>query len=172
MIKTDELKDFLTAFSGSIENEQLELYKKIIENSEMKSFNGANEFFYAVLYPWEKFISGFLKTKLKASDEVVFIYKNSQYIDRNFAELFRKFEGLACSADKSRTIVKAILNFYTTGEKIDFDYEGEYTYHLPETIFKNHDDIILFYRGLRNLMSGNSLVYLESLKKLIDNNKA
>ena len=172
MIKTDELKDFLTAFSGSIENEQLELYKKIIENSEMKSFNGANEFFYAVLYPWEKFISGFLKTKLKASDEVVFIYKNSQYIDRNFAELFRKFEGLACSADKSRTIVKAILNFYTTGEKINFDYDGEYTYHLPEKIFKNHDDIIMFYRGLKNLMSGNSLVYLESLKKLIDNNKA
>jgi len=124
-------------------------------------------FFYAVLYPWEKFIGGFLKYELKANGDVEFIFKHSQYIDRHFCNLFRDKEGGACCADKSRTIVNKLLEFYATGKKIEFDYEAEYTYHLPKNIFKNHDGIIEFYVGLKNLLYGSPQKYLEALRKVL-----
>lgn len=164
-IDTNKLGDFLNTLSDSIDKEKVELYKKIIESSEIASFDGPDEFFYAVLYPFENFISGFLHTELKtANRDVIFIYKNSQYIDRSFAQLFIKHEGSACSSDKSRTIVNRLVQFYQTGTKIEFNYDAEYTYHYPKTIFKTHDHIVLFYEGLKDLQYGDNRKYFEAMK--------
>ena len=166
-MKTEEIKDFLNAISDSIESENVELFKKIIDSSEIKSYDNPEEFFYAVLYPWDKFISGFLKSVVKANTDVEFIFKNSNYIDRHFCKLFEKYEGSACSADKSQTIVNRLLEYYMTGNKIDFDYEAKYTYHLPKKIFKSHDHIISFYEGLKLLLYGDPQKYLEALKLVL-----
>ena len=166
-MKTDTLKDFLNTMSDSIDKEKVELFEKIMDSSRREEFEGPDEFFYAILYPWEKFISGYLKSALKANSDVEFIFKNSQYIDRHFANLFVKYEGMACSSDKSRTIVKRLLEFYTTGNPIEFDYTAEYTFHLPKVIFKNHDDIVDFYTGLKSLLYGHPEKYLSTLQKVI-----
>ena len=166
-IDKDKLGNFLNTLSDSIDKEKVELYKKIIESSEIASFDGPDEFFYAVLYPFEKFISGFLHTELEgANRDVIFIYKNSQYIDRSFAQLFQKYEGHACSSDKSRTIVNRLVQFYQTGKKIEFDYDAEYTYHYPKKIFKTHDHIVLFYEGLKSLQYGDNRKYFEAIKTI------
>lgn len=164
-MKTETIKDFLTTLSDSIENDNQELYKKIIDSSEIKSFNNPDEFFYAVLYPWKKFISGFLKSSLNANKDVEFIFTNSQYLDRHFATLFIQYEGTAYSSDKSGHIVNQLLKYYATGERIEFDYDGKYTYHLPDKIFKNHEQIVKFYEGLKSLLYGNPMKYLEALKE-------
>jgi hypothetical protein len=166
-MKTEAIKDFLNTMSDSIENDKIELFKKVIDSSDIKHYSNPDEFFYAVLYPWDKFISGFLKSTLKANRDVEFLFKHSQYIDRHFYNLFGKYEGSACSADKSRTIVNRLLKFYATGEKIEFDYEGEYTYHLPKKIFKSHDHIVNFYEGLKSLLYGNPQKYIEALKVVL-----
>lgn len=166
-METEAIKDFLNVMHDSIENKNIELYHKIIDSSEIKRFDNPEEFFYAVLYPWEKFVGGFLKSSLKANRDVEFIFKHSQYIDRHFCNLFREKEGSACCADKSRTIVNRLLEFYTTGKKIDFNYDAEYTYHLPKKIFKNHDQIVEFYEGLKNFLYGNPQKYLEALKVVL-----
>lgn len=165
-MKTEDMKDFLEVMDGVIEKEKIELFKKIIDSSEIKNYSNPREFFYAVLYQWDKFISGFLKSTLNANKDVVFIYKNSRYIDRHFQELFQKYEGSACSADKSRTIVNRLLKFYSTGSPIDFCYDGEYTYHLPKKIFKNHGQIISFYEGLKALLYGRPQKYIEVLSAI------
>ena len=166
-MKTDAIKGFLDSMADSIEKDKIELFKKIIDSSEIKHYSNPNEFFYAILYPWDNFISGFLKSTLNANRDVEFIFKHSQYIDRHFYNLFDKYEGSACSADKSRTILNRLLEFYATGKKIDFDYDGEYTYHLPKKIFKSHDHIVEFYEGLKSLFFGNPQKYLEVLKVVL-----
>lgn len=166
-MKTEAIKDFLNSMADSIEKEKIELFEKIIDSSEIKQYENPNEFFYAVLYPWEKFISGFLKSTLNANRDVEFIWKHSEFIDRHFRNLFEKYEGSACCADKSRTIVKRLLKYYDNGEKIEFDYEAEYTYHLPKKIFKSHDHIVQFYEGLKSLLYGRPEKYIEALKVVL-----
>jgi len=166
-LKKEAIKDFLNTMSDSIEKDTIQLFEKIIDSSEIKHYSNPEEFFYAVLYPWDKFISGFLKSVLKANKDVEFIFKHSQYIDRHFYNLFGIYEGSAYSADKSRTIVNRLLEFYATGKKIDFDYDVEYTYHLPKKIFKSHDHIVDFYEGLKSLLYGSPQKYMGALKAML-----
>ncbi len=163
----DALKSFLNSLSEILDQEKIELFNKIIDSSKIEEFNDPEEFFLGVLYPWEKFISGLLKTSFGDNSDVEFIYRNSQFIDHHFNNLFSKYEGMACCSDKSRMIVKRLVDFYISGEKIEFDYDAEYTFHLPKKIFKNHDDIVGFYEGLRGLNYGNPTKYLEELKKVL-----
>ena len=163
-MNTEILKDFLTSMSDSIEKEKIELFRKIIDSSEIKQYENPTEFFYAVLYPWDKFISGFLKSTVKSNPDVEFIWKNSEYINRHFRNLFEKYEGSACCADKSKNIVNSLLKYYNSGEKIEFNYASKYTYHLPKKIFKSQDHIVLFYEGLKSLLYGRPDKYIEALK--------
>lgn len=162
-MKAEALKDFLNSLSDGIEKDNIELFRKIIDSSEIKDFSNPEEFFFAVQYPWENFISGFLST-ITENQHVKMIFKNYHFIDRHLCALFEKHEGSACSADKSRTIINRLLNFYSTGKIIEFNYEVEYTYHLPKKILTNHKDIINFCEGLRNLLHGKPDKYIEALK--------
>lgn len=166
-MKTEKIKDFLNSLSDSIEKEKIELFEKIIDSSQIKEYDTPDEFYYAILYPWNNFLKGFLKSTIKANKDVEFIFMNSKYIDRHFCNLFEKYEGSACCADKSRTIINSLLKYYSDGEKIVFNYDSEYTYHLPKKIFKSHDHIIQFYEGLKNLLYGNPQYYLEALKLIL-----
>ena len=166
-MKTEQIKGFLSSMMDVIGAKNIELYNKIIDSGEIPRFDGPREFFFAVLYPWDNFIEGFVKSEISPNPDVVFIYRNSEFIDRHFCSLFEKIEGSAYSADKSRTIVKSLLDFYLNGNRIEFNYEGECTYHLPKKIFKDHDSIVSFYQGLKGLMYGRSVSYLQSLKELL-----
>lgn len=166
-MKTEEIKTFLNSMINSIDRDNVELFEKIIDSSKIKDFENPNEFFYAVLYPWEKFVSGFLKSNISSNRDIEFIWKHSEFIDRHFRNLFEKYEGSACCSDKSRTIVNGLLSYYTSGELIEFDYSTEFTYHLPERIFKSHDHIISLYEGLRSLLYGHPERYIKALKLVL-----
>jgi hypothetical protein len=158
----ESLKEFMLSMSDSISEEKKQLFLRVIENSGIDNFNNPEEFYFAIIYPFENFTSGYLKSIFKSNEDVEFIFKNYCFIERHFCKIFEKFEGAAYCADKSRTIVGRILKFYETGQKIEFDYDSDYTYHLPKTIFKEHEHIILFYEGLKDLLYGSSDKYLEA----------
>lgn len=164
-MKTENIKKFLNSLSNKIDDDNIELYEKIIDSSKIEYFNNPEEFYFTILYPWEQFISGYLKTELNANEDIEFIYKNSKYIQRHFTNLFREHEGYVCCADKSKTIIEGLLNFYTNGKKIKFDYNNEYTFHLPKKIFKNHDEIIDFYKALKSFFYGNPQKFNKLSKK-------
>lgn len=107
-----------------------------------------------------------LQTNGVTNQDVVFIFQNSQFVERHFRYFIEKIDGRAYSADRSRTIIKALVATFSTGEDISFNYEQEYTYHLPEKVFRTHQDIIEFYQGVKNLFYGNPDKYLLAVKKI------
>ena len=168
-MKTKQIGNFLESMMGAIDRKEIELYKKLVDGSQIENIDDHEEFFFGVLYPFEQFVSGLIKTEIADNRDVVFLLKNQQFIERNFLKLIQQKEGFPCSADKSRTILKRLLDYYINGDEIVFDYDAEYTYHLPKKIFTTHDEIINFYTGLKGLFSGNYEKYLEGLKEILEN---
>lgn len=158
-----EIKDLLNALQESANNEQIALYKKIIESSSIPAFDGAEEFFFAVLYPFEKFVNGMIKASISKNSDVEFIYKNFKFIERLYLKIIVDEEGSACSADKSRTIVRRLVDFFENGKEIVFDYEGEYTYHLPKKVFTTHNEIVSMYQAIKRLYCGDPTDYITTL---------
>jgi len=166
-MKEDAIKNVLSAMSESIGKENVELYQKLIDGSGFKKAEGIEEFFYMLIYPHQKFLKGLIDCEISKNDSVKFIYLHHSFIEHNFVKIIQDVEGSACSADKSRTILRALCNWFIKGERIDWNYEQEYTFHLPKKVFTTHEEIVGFYKGLENLYYGNYVPYLGELKKLI-----
>ena len=173
-MEKEEIIKFIDNFTNIIESDNMDLYKNIIENSSIKKFDDVEDFDIMINYDWSNFIDSFVKINISNSEDVAFIYKNYSFIERHFVKLIEKYEGFSCCADKSRSIIKGIVNFYQSDIKIQFNYDAEYTYHLTKKIFTSHDEIIDFYQGLKFLYYGNNEKYLkaysELLKKVKENN--
>lgn len=167
------LTNFLDTFSDSIDKENVELYKKLIKNAPMLNFSldSYEEFFYAVLYPFDKFVEGLIRSEICNNDDIIFIYKNSNFIEHHFDMVIESREGGCCCADKSRTIIRSLIRHFRTDTEIVFDYGQEYTYQLPETVFTKHRDIVSFYEAIKALYYGNSIEYLKCLKEIMIDKK-
>jgi len=173
-MEKDKIKEVLNGMFDNIEKKQIELYYSLIDKKCPVNITDIEEFYFGLIYPFEEYISGLVRSEISNNRDVVFIFQNSQFIENHFVKLIETIEGSACSADKSRTILKRLFDFYKNGNKINFDYTQEYTFHLPKIVFKTHENIIEFYEGLKNLYYGNNEKYLKALlniKILIDLNK-
>ena len=169
-MKVDEssIKNVLSAMSESIGKENVELYKKLIEEKGFKKdLTDIEEFYFGLIYPFEQFLQGLIQCEISRNREVQFLILHSQFVERQFNKLFVDVEGSACSADKSRTIIRRLFLWLNEGKRIEWDYKGEYTFHLPKKIFTTHDEIVEFYKGIENLYYGNYKLYLEALKKIL-----
>lgn len=105
--------------------------------------------------------------QVTAEHRAQFIILNYNYVENNFNHLFNKIEGLACCADKSRTVTRKILHSLVTGNEIVWNYEQEYTYHLPKIIFTTHEEIMEYFEGLYSLYYGNPTQYLTAMQKIL-----
>ena len=117
---------------------------------------------YLVNYKWELALEGLIAKATTKSDSQ-WLLINARFIERHFEQQIVLNEGNVCCHDKSKTIVNSLLRHFETGEPISFNYEQEYTYHLPETIFTTHSSIINFYRGLKDLFYGKPTKYITCL---------
>jgi len=90
-----------------------------------------------------------------------FAVKNYRMTERNFCSLFKSIEGSACSADKSRTVMHGLIRFLRTGEEIKFNYDGEYTFHLPKKVFKTHEQIHDFFVALMRIQMGYPVEFIK-----------
>lgn len=164
-MENKDIATFLDSMIGNIEQSNIDMFKSILETNEIPNIQNHEDFYYAVVYPFDKFLNAFIKTKIADNNDVVFIMKNLRYIGSNFAKIIVQKEGLSCNTDKSRTIVSSLLNWFKKNQEIDFDYNQEYTYHLPKIVFNRHNEIIEFYEALKALRYGNKEKYLEVIKK-------
>lgn len=157
-----DIKDFLEKFSYSIEQENLSLYKRIMEESCLGGkFDDFESFYLSVIYPFENFINSFVKSEISDSPDVMFLMRHSQFVEGHFRTIIEHREGLSCCADKSRTIMRGLIRFYAEGIRIAFDYNGKYTFHLPKEVFTSHDEIVEFYSSLKMLYYGNGDTYVK-----------
>ncbi|MDH4275844.1 MAG: hypothetical protein OEW08_12480, partial [Gammaproteobacteria bacterium] len=168
----DAIKHVLESMLDAFADNSREAYCAVAENSTVAKAltfakKGDYESFYLTLcYPIDLAIDGLL-AEVTASDEAKFLFKYSEFVERHYRRLIELCEGSACCADKSRTIMRALLSFYVTGEKIQFNLDQTFTYHLPQTIFTTHEEIVAFFRGLHLLHYGRPETYLQCMISIL-----
>ncbi len=167
------LKSLFTGLANMAQAEEAESYETykynqaFVQAASYAKDNNFEAFDYLFLHEIEKPINGLLES-ICESDDFTFLMLHGHDIEVHFAHFIKQFEGTACNADKSRTIIRSLLKHFRTGDDIKFNYDAEFTYHLPNTIFKTHDDIIEFYKGLRKLIiTGNPDAYLLALQVIM-----
>jgi hypothetical protein len=125
------------------------------------------EDFSFITFDLDEIKEGSLHLSGVSNQDAIFLFMNENLVTCHFNKLIVQQEGSACSADKRRPILRALARFYLTGDKIKWNYEAEYTYHLPKVVFTGHDDIIALYEGLRSFFYGNPEKYLKALQHII-----
>lgn len=166
-INDDSIKNVLELLSDSIGKENVEIYKKIIEERGFKNITNTEEFYFGLIYPYEKFLKGLIQTEISRKERIKFLLLHSKFIENQFNKIIVDVEGSACSSDKSRTIMKRLYLWFNEDIRIYWDYDGEYTFHLPKKVFTTHDDVVSFYESIENLYYGNYKKYLIELKKIM-----
>lgn len=162
-VTKEAIKSVIEGMVDMIDSENAELYKSLIDKASYMDLSTADGFYFSLIHPYDKFLSGLIRSEISTNDDVGFILKQSHFIEHQFRGLIEDAEGSPCRADKTGTIVERLLRFYKNGKRIEFDYNQKYTYHLPERIFKTHESIVEFYEAIRGLYYGNPKKYLEAL---------
>ena len=161
------IKSVIEAMFANVLEENTQVYKHVKDNENIKEAvstvkDGDPEgFFYSLIYPLDNFIEGLLSHEIGANDKLQFLFMESQFIDIHFKHIIQVKEDWPCSADKSRSIIKRLAKWLLTGERIEFDYNADVTYHLPKTVFTTHEDIEEFFMALYRLCYGNSRDFVE-----------
>lgn len=167
MSQTDSIKSVLSAMHDVIGKENAELYERLADENIKVDINDHESFFYQIIYPFHRYVSGLISTLISTDNNVEFILTHSDYLENAFRHWIVRAEGSACCADKSRTIMRRLLDFYRDGTKIVFDYDAEYTYHLPKKLFREHQEIVLFYEALQHMYYGDPKRYLTQMMLII-----
>lgn len=165
---TDQnIKEVFSGLLSSFEKEEKELFEKLSEGINLERINDGEDFDLLLHYQFKKFLKGFIKVKFGDNNMIHFLLMNHQFVESHFLKWIIQKEGSACSSDKSRTIMSSIFKSKQTDGKIKWDYDAEYTYHLPKKVFKTHEEIISFFESLYHLFYGNPDKYLNHLQKYL-----
>lgn len=112
-------------------------------------------FYFAWQYPVSRVIDGLLATEFPGkSQDIRFLFRESQFVEGHIRGLIEKFEGGACAADKTRTVMRTILRYLKTGKEIGYDYGQEYTFHLPQRVLTDHQTTLDYFKALQSLCYG------------------
>ena len=167
-IMDEKINKVLSALSDEIGRENVELYRKLTDKIDLSKIKTADDFYYAFHYPHKQFLEGLIQEEISSSANVAFLIMHHDFLEKHFGFWIKKIEGACCYADKTSTILYALLCFFKEDKKIEFNYGQDYTYNLPKKIFKNQEDILNFYTGLMKLLHGNPNLYLLQVQKLIE----
>lgn len=138
----------------------------IIEARKAAEEHDIDGFFFALPYPVSNLINGVIESTFPGNSDAQFLMANSRFLENHLDRIFSRFEGGACSHDKTRTVLQALLHHFVTKEPIKFNYDQEYTYGLPKIVLKDHDSIIEFFKGLEFLHYGIPDRYLKALQEI------
>lgn len=161
----EDIQSIFESLQTNHDAESVALYQSIIEAVEIDSFDEPRDF-SLISSKWDSFVNGLLTVTIGDSEDLKFLYSQYDFVEGYFKKIFEMFEGAACSADKSRTVIQALTVHYQTGEVISFNYQQRYTYHLPEKILKTHEQIVRTYRAIRCLYYRNPFKFFRVLADL------
>lgn len=121
---------------------------KALENANLEVFR------LEAVRPFERITEALAAEAAPGNRKASFLATQSAFVARHFREQIEKFEDSACCADKTRTITRALFRHLKDGTPIHFNYDQEYTYHLPERIFREEKEIVEFFDALYGLYWG------------------
>lgn len=125
-----------------------------------------DRFYLALLYPLTQVVRGLVNEQVGRCQEAEFLLMQRDFVSSHIRKLIEQHEGWPCSADKVRTIMRAALSFYIDQKQIEFNYQGEYVFHLPTKILNDQASILGFVNGLKHLYYGDPEPYLQQLLRI------
>lgn len=166
------MKDVLDALLRGVANENAQSHAAVAEHPLIQTVTAAVQsedvdgFYFGLIFPLSEMIDGLLTKELPQSHEARFLFKHARFVETQFQKLFEKYEGSACCADKSRTVLRHLLVFFKTAVPVSFDYTQQYTYHLPKRVFITHEEIVSFFDAIYRLYYGNIDPFLTHIADL------
>ena len=124
------------------------------------------KFHEAIVMKSDDILEGIVEHVFGENYEIAFLIKQYDFLYHHLEKLFTKFEGHACCVDKTRTVLACLLLNKAKGKRIEFDYDGEWTYHLPKKILTSHEEVIKFFDAMINLYYGSHEKYLALLLEI------
>ncbi len=122
----------------------------------------------SVSFPLEGAVNGMLKDSLPgASGKALFLFQHADFVEHHAQWLITREEGHACCADKSRTVLRALARYLVMGEKAQFDFTQEHTYHLPKRVLHTQAQLVAFFNAVYRLYYGNPEAYLKFLATVV-----
>lgn len=168
------ISEVIQALLGESDRDAEAMYDCVRDNAAFKPVVDAvdsssiESVFFSYFYPVEQLMLGLVRhANAFDSHKAQWLLSNYTFVESNFAKLFEQIEGSACHADKSRTVVNALFRYYMHDKPISFNYEGEYTNHLPTTIFRTQDEILTFFKALNELYYGNFTTYVKAIANYV-----
>jgi hypothetical protein len=119
-----------------------------------------DRFFYALPYPLERTVDGLLRTVAPQNPQARFLLAHFSFLNSHFQKVLQRREGVQCSADKSRNILRQLLQHLLTGKPIRFDPEEPYSFNQPRSVFTTQTEILDFFEALYALYYGEPERYL------------
>lgn len=174
-----DIQSTLSALMGAIDAESVALFHRIFEGQDLKdveqALKTARPDIFDILfnYPVRRVTNGLVQAFLGQNRDLAFLYEKADFVEMHLKRRFDHIEGMPCCADKSRTVLRALARHFAdeTGRPIQFNYEQEITYYLPEKILRTHDEIIAFFDALKGLYYGRFEPYVALCAKQEENAK-
>lgn len=108
----------------------------------------------ALGYPVDSLMDGLFARLLPQARAAWFLLKHEDFVRAHYRRWIERVEGSCCCADKTATVLNALLRFLADGRRIEFDQSNDRAFNIPRIIFTSHDEILGFFEALRSLYSG------------------
>ncbi|MGY3581944.1 hypothetical protein ACVIGB_001133 [Bradyrhizobium sp. USDA 4341] len=160
------IRDVLGIITAGLDAEDKQAYQAARSSPTVSTARAALEamdltaFRWALQRPYERVVDGLLEEAFPGSLEARYLVRRASYVERHFRSIVQAHEGLACCADKARTILAALMSYFVEGKPIAFDRSGKYTFHLSTKVFLDQDSIIAFFEAVRGLDYGDPRAYI------------
>lgn len=162
------LKDLIKAIVDGEKKEKCNEMQEIIDIfKENKEYQDPEKFDLYITFKIKQYLLSLLEEGLPqefVSSQIINLYLNYSFLERNIKQLCILREGWACCADKSRYILEIYLEYLKTNEIPTFK-PNEKKYYKPN--FGNNEDWIKFCKSLIELNYGNPANYIKQYNKLL-----
>lgn len=162
------LRDMMISLAESLGHEpiDLDLASEGVRNLE------PSVFYYNLVSPVNTACREVISENLKANPQAYFMFEQFYFVESHIENMIIRLEGTrVCCSDKSSTVIEAILQYLVEDKPIVFNYDAEYTYHLPKKYFVAQEPILEFYFALQELYYGKPVKYLDCLSKMMRNDE-
>lgn len=172
--KAESIKSVLDAMLKNISMEGMALYAEIyhepmiVEARKHAQNLDPGSFHFSLCNPIQQMVDAVVEGEFPHNRNAQFLMAHSQFIEGHLDSIFTKFEGSACSHDKTRAVLAHLLMFFLQGKRVEFDYEQQYTFHLPKKVLKDHDSIIAMFEALHHFYYGSPERFLSAYQCLVD----
>lgn len=106
------------------------------------------------------------------SPRLVFLFINYNYVESHIDRAFATYEGIPCCSDKSSVIIKSLVRHWINDEPIVFNYDQEYTFHLPKAILRTQEDILTYFKAIEDAFYGHVVGLIDAHRSFKDASEA